>query len=101
MTKDVDQIRAAIAAIEAGAPDDKINRLCALAFGWERHKEGRLMMWHKPGTMRHRFEPPFYTTRLDAIMAEKPNRWYTRGDAPTECRTRLLALLRAMEAQTK
>ena len=79
MSSTIDQIRAAIAAIEAGKPDDEVNRLCALAFGWEI----RTNQWTNDFFVSRK-EPrgeeiwcdcPFYTTSLDAIMAEMPDGW--------------------------
>lgn len=68
------RIQAAIAAIEAGEPDDEINRLCALAFGWEHHVGGRWdRYWVNKRTHDTHWPPNPYTTSLDAIIAEMPD----------------------------
>lgn len=77
---EIDRIRTAIAAIKEDAPDDEVNRLCALAFGWE-HKEccdfSKYTMWSRGGFSTEHL--PHYTASIAAIKAEMPVGWKSMG----------------------
>lgn len=69
MTKNIDQIRAAIAAIEAGKPDTDVDFSCFVAFGGTLYDDVTL------GKDGDEAEVPNYCRSIDAIMAEMPEGW--------------------------